>query len=245
MVGPWIALDNDDVETVLGKSFSRRGSAPSPRVRGEGRDEGAGRGGSTLVIASGAKQSSWRHGSGLLRRFAPRNDDIEERSRDANAPEFCRYDAQEAEPGPVMRRRRWGWLPPDHVQPLVEHDLFGKPDATFPDHARINQDGETPTDAYSFRPHPSGCGRDPSGGRSPVGVPPRHLRQRTNATAQLQKRSSWDVAKKRALPAPACPSPAAWPQTGHSAGRTFSRSRPGAKVTSPGPREPLPLRQPA
>ena len=87
--------------------------------------------------------------------------------------------------------------------------------------------------------------RRSAGARSPVGVPPRHLRQRTNATAQLQKRSSWDVAKRRALPAPACPSPAAWPQTGHSAGRTFSRSRPGAKVTSPDPREPLPLRQPA
>ena len=81
----------------------------------------------------------------------------------------------------------------------------------------------------AFRPHPSGCGRDPSGGRSPVGVPPRHLRQRTNATAQLQKRSSWDVAKRRALPAPAYPSPAAWPQTGRSAGRTFSRSRPAPR----------------
>jgi hypothetical protein len=108
------------------------------------------------------------------------------RSRDACAPESCRYDAQEAKPDPVMRRRRWGRLPPDHVQPLVEHDLFGKPDATFPDHARIKQDGETPIDACSFRPHPSGCGRALSAARSPVGVPPRHLRQRTNATAQLQ-----------------------------------------------------------
>ena len=65
----------------------------------------------------------------------------------------------------------------------------------------------------AFRPHPSGCGRALSAARSPVGVPPRHLRQRTNATAQLQKRSSWDAAKRSgviALPAPACPSPAAW-----------------------------------
>ena len=33
MVGPWIALDHDDVETVLGKSFSRRERHPfSPRA---------------------------------------------------------------------------------------------------------------------------------------------------------------------------------------------------------------------
>jgi hypothetical protein len=31
-----------------------------------------------------------------------------------------------------------------------------------------------------------------SGTRSPVGVPPRLLRQRPNATAQLQLRASWD-----------------------------------------------------
>jgi hypothetical protein len=48
-----------------------------------------------------------RHDSGLLRRFAPRNDEMKQRSRDARAPEFCRYDAQEAEPEPVMRRRWW------------------------------------------------------------------------------------------------------------------------------------------
>ena len=38
-------------------------------------------------------------------RVKPGNDDIEERSRGAGAPEFCRYDAQGAEPDPVMRRR--------------------------------------------------------------------------------------------------------------------------------------------
>ena len=36
----------------------------------------------------------------------------------------------------------------------------------------------------------------------------RHLRQRPNATAQLQSRTSWDVAKERALPTPGRPSPA-------------------------------------
>ena len=59
-----------------------------------------------------------------------------------------------------------------------------------------NQEGETPTDACSFRPHlrmrpralisfSSACG-EAGRARSPVGVPPRRLRQRTNAAAQLQ-----------------------------------------------------------
>ena len=39
-----------------------------------------------------------------------------------------------------------------------------------------------------------GVRRASSGTRSPVGVPPRHLLRRTNATAQLQLRASWDAA---------------------------------------------------
>jgi len=58
------------------------------------------------------------------------------------------------------------------------------------------------------------------------------------------RRASCDSAKKRALPASACPSPASYSQTGHHAGRAFSRSRPGAMVTSRRPREPLSLHQP-
>jgi hypothetical protein len=48
-----------------------------------------------LVFASEAKQSSGRHGSGLLRRFAPRNDDVNNRSRDAlTRPSYAHhYDA--------------------------------------------------------------------------------------------------------------------------------------------------------
>src|SRR5208283_1833441 len=60
-------------------------------------------------------------------------------------------------------------------------------------------------------------------------------------------RSRWferSCASQRALPAPSCPSPATKSQTGHHAGRAFSRSRPGAEVTSPRPREPLSLHQP-
>jgi hypothetical protein len=39
-----------------------------------------------------------------------------------------------------------------------------------------------------------GARRASIGTRSPVGVPPRHLLRRTNATAQLRLRASWDVA---------------------------------------------------
>ena len=70
--------------------------------------------------------------------------DKRKRSRDACASEFCRYDAQEAEPDPVMRRRRWSRLPADHAQ--------------------LNKSGRRDAERrVSFRPHPSGCGRDPSG----------------------------------------------------------------------------------
>ena len=94
---------------------------------------------------------------------------------------------------------------------------------------------------------PSRARRGPFGGRSPLGVPPRHLRQRPNATAQLEPRDflglvqsarpdgSKDGAHRnarreasrpapmrhsRALPAPPYPSPARLhPQSGHDAGR--------------------------
>jgi hypothetical protein len=83
-----------------------------------------------------------------------------------------------------------------------------------------------------------GARRASSGTRSPVGVPPRHLRQRTNAAAQLQHalpgmRPTSGVYLKRA-----CPSPASFSQTGHGAGRAFSRSRPRTEVTSRRPQEP-------
>jgi hypothetical protein len=52
--------------------------------------------------------------------------------------------------------------------------------------ATKHEGGETPTDAYPTVPHHTGCGRALIAARSPVGVPPRHLRQRTNAAAQLQ-----------------------------------------------------------
>src|SRR5262249_32670028 len=57
----------------------------------------------TLVIASGAKQSSLRRGSGLLRRFAPRNDDNENRSRDASwHPSFANHHANKKACRPPM-----------------------------------------------------------------------------------------------------------------------------------------------
>jgi hypothetical protein len=72
-------------------------------------------------------------------------------------------------------------------------------------HPATKKGGGTPTDAYLQPPHPhlhprcfgedrGGGGRASIGTRSPVGVPPRHLLRRTNATAQLRLRASWDAA---------------------------------------------------
>jgi len=69
------------------------------------------------------------------------------------------------------------------------------------------------------------------------------LGQRTNAATQLQTRFLGRNFGGR-YSASVYPSPAIQSQTGHSAGRAFSRSRPGAEVTSPCPRVPLSLRQP-
>ena len=75
----------------------------------------------------------------------------------------------------------------------------------------------TPEDAYQ-QPCPAGHGAAPTltlppqtgegtgGGSSPPGVPPRHSRQRPNATAQLQLRTSWDgTSQDRALSDPRHP----------------------------------------
>jgi hypothetical protein len=59
------------------------------------------------------------------------NDDVEDRSRDADAPEFCRYDAQKS-PDLILVRRRRRWFPVAiSIKP-------GK---------KIKQEGGTPTDA--------------------------------------------------------------------------------------------------
>jgi hypothetical protein len=101
------------------------------------------------------------------------------RSRGAPRPSFGSRRTKTPGPIPSDGRRRWYRLP-SRSRP-----------------AHKNQEGETPTDAKpSVRI--DGCGRAPDlsslrrvwggqgGARSPVGVPPRRLRQRTNAAAQLQ-----------------------------------------------------------
>ena len=84
--------------------------------------------------------------------------------------------------------------------------------------------------------------------RSPVGVPPRRLLQRTNAAAQLQLRASWDLvgahdpdsSKDRALLSgryPLLPVPVqrVSSQTGHGAGRAYIPEPPGSGSDEPPP----------
>ena len=88
------------------------------------------------------------------------------------------------------------------------------------------------------------AGEDRGGGAArvqrdapPVGVPPRHLL--SEPTPQLS--SGYALPGTRRVTLLACPSPASSSQAGHSAGRAYSRSRPGTELRSR-PRGPLPLR---
>jgi hypothetical protein len=89
-----------------------------------------------------------------------------------------------------------------------------------------------------------GARRASIGTRSPVGVPPRHLLRRTNATAQLRLRASWDVALTgvthlQPVPVQRAPRrPVIMP-----AGRIPEAAR--ERSYEPRPQEPQPLRQSA
>ncbi len=166
------------------------------------------------------------------------------RSRGAFASESRSTNHEKTGPDPVSDRRRWYRL---HL-----------------DRARLtkNQEGETPTDAYSFSPHQRmrpralisfaspACGRG-SEGRARLSAfhrgacgsePTPPLNSSTRFLGRGRgARSRWferPCALQRALPAPSCPSPASSLQTGHDAGRALSRSRPRTAVTSRRPREP-------
>jgi hypothetical protein len=81
---------------------------------------------------------------------------------------------------------------------LFEHDHFGKPVSTFPDHARqikgkqnaarrMSSDGPHRRQVYAVcANHVLRARLALIAARSPDGVPPRYLRPRTNAAAQLQ-----------------------------------------------------------
>ena len=82
---------------------------------------------------------------------------------------------------------------------------------------------------------PAGARRALSGARSPVGVPPRHLRQRTNAAAQLQSRASW-VQRHQVLPASSpIPVQRVASQAGRHAGRAYNPEPPGSRGDEPPP----------
>jgi hypothetical protein len=117
-------------------------------------------------------------------RVKPGNDDMESRSRDAIAPELChaipKNGPQSIKP---EKSARFG---SDHFAGFMRKKIKGKRNAGRrvvhePRHA--NECHHSP--ALRAR-------RGPFGGRSSVGVPPRRLRQRPNAAAQLQLRTSCD-----------------------------------------------------
>ena len=75
---------------------------------------------------------------------------------------------------------------------------------------------------------------------SPIGVPPRLLRQRPNATAQVQRALPGNLLVQEKTRRQsgvtcifACPSPASFSQAGHRVCRASCRSRARAEVTNP------------
>ena len=254
---------------------------PSPRVRGEGRGEGASpqssdsrqrpltrivplRSSSDLSPRSGRGEKSK---SALAARARPS-------SADAKGKKALRHDLvrsgrrwdrrrhDHAQQNPI--RRRMSICSPDEAQRnpgTIARLATPTPDFTSFIRATKGKGGGTPADAYLQPPRPrlhplplaGGGQRRGRGARPrrqvnasrrtqnprdapPVGVPPRRLLQRANAAAQLRTRFLGRGVS--------CPSPASSSQAGHSAGRALLRSRPGAQVTSPRPREPHPLRRP-
>jgi hypothetical protein len=141
---------------------------------------------------------------------------------------------------------RWSRISLRFIRATKKHDpekwrpVFGS------DHAQEKEGGGTPADAYpTSAPISRGAARVQRHA-PPVGVPPRHLVQRTNAAPQLRTRflgqrmirKSGNRFSEKIMRNEKFPSPAIDSQAGRDAGRAYPRSRPGAKVTSPCPREP-------
>jgi hypothetical protein len=93
----------------------------------------------------------------------------------------------------------------------------------------------TPKGAYFSKPPHQRVRLASSGTRSPSGVPPRHLRQRPNATAQLQHVLPGTWLKSGRYPPPPVPVQRVAPQTGRNAGRTYSPEPPECRGDEPLP----------
>jgi hypothetical protein len=75
--------------------------------------------------------------------------------------------------------------------------------------------------------HRGACGSEPT---PPLSSSTRFLGRGRGAQSRWFERP---CAAQRALPAPSCPSPASSSQTGHSAGRAYSQSRPRTRLQAP------------
>src|SRR5690242_13320867 len=175
--------------------------APSPRLRGEGRDEGALPPGSD----SGLRPLPARRGEENKIAF----------SRCVFASELCHATrtrpSQSSPPRIAVRRTascgrlcRWS------MQSSSRQTLGGKRYASVSSawiagsspamtngtngNERKRFGGETPTDAIDIQPGLTGPAAPPIGGRPSIGVPPRLWLRRPNATTQLQFRATRDEA---------------------------------------------------
>jgi len=92
------------------------------------------------------------------------------------APESCQHHWKNFPPSTIASRlnRRWDRLSARSCYSvLFEHDLFGKPVSTFPDHARQTKGKRNAGRRISPNLRALRARLALSGARSPVGVPPR------------------------------------------------------------------------
>jgi hypothetical protein len=165
-------------------------ATPSPRARGEGGVRGPLR-----WVQNRGAQNRGEAPSPSLTSFArplpARRGEVKIpiRSRDACAPELCPTIRKIVPRSRIASHLNRRWDRPSArscYSVLFEHDLFGKPVSTFPDHARQTKGKRNAGRRISPNLRAIRARLARSVARSPVGVPPRRLLQRTNATAQLQ-----------------------------------------------------------
>jgi hypothetical protein len=158
-------------------------------------------------------------------------------------------------------RRRMSICSPDEAQRnpgTIARLATPTPDFTSFIRATKGKGGGTPADAYLQPPRPHlhrVRGRTEEGARrasTQTSVRKSAHTKSTRRAACRRSTAALAAASQRRSSAPdalpgtrnSCPSPASSSQAGHSAGRALLRSRPGAQVTSPRPRESHPLHRP-
>jgi hypothetical protein len=147
-------------------------------------------------------------------------------SRRVFAPEACPAIPKPSSGRDLVGRRRW-WdrCRRDRARKVATKERKNRKE-------KGKRNAERRVAVFSLRATPRDVAIAKRFGRgSPFGVPPRHLRQRPNAAAQLQPRASWDGRLRSGrYPPPAVPVQRSSSQTGRNAGRACLPKPPGSEA---------------